>query len=1241
MTKTGGQGARRTGLPAAQGAAPAPRTGVPIPRTGPVTAAKRVPAGGGRKARALSLPWVGPLMLLAKVAGIVVFAGALVAGLLYVRLLHGPVSVAFLTGPIQRAIAEEISGFRVAIEGVALRLGEGGQIEFELKNVRITDADNVPLAIAPSASVSLSRRALLSGRIAPESVDLISPRLSLFYSEDGRLALKFASPVEPAESERAKAPGMAGEADGALGRIDLVKALSEASGRARRREHASAYLREIGLKSATVIIDNGGRRSIWRVPELGVDLDHRRSRSQIAGRATIDSLAGPFTLNFRTYEHEATKTLQLALSVQGLVPRGLARTLPHLAGLESLDVPVWGDARLDLSTTGEILSGTIGIDAAPGQVLLPWLTATPMRIDGGHLALSYSRAARRFEVAPSVLVWGDSRMQFTGSIAHTLQGPDGPGWAFELKSAGGWIGAEPPFLQRLAIDDWSARGFASPERGRIVLSQFQLRAGGAEVSAEGDVTDMAGAMKARLDGKIGPMPVSIFKTLWPAPLAPRARDWVVRRLVRGWLQGGSFRLASDATAGGSGWAATTAPEHGSLTLEGSNLALNIVDSWPVLEVPRALVRLDPQAFEMRVPDATFTVADGRRLGLKGTFSVDMTEPYPRTGRVAFRGQGPLSVALEMLDGEPFRLLQRGGLSPAGMEGKVDAQLTVAMPLGQALEPRDVKVEGKTRVTEARLGQALGPYEVHGANFTIDMTPTAAESRGEILINGVVAKTSWQHVFAAPADKQPPLKIAATLDNSYRNQLGLDINDLVQGDVGVEVTIARDGRGERRVHLRADLLNAEVLLDSVAWRKPKGKPSIFEFDLVRGGATYPTELLNVKLVGDDVAIEGWMGIGADNRVREFRFPNFSLNVVTSLEAHGKMRPDGIWDVTAKGPTYDGRDLFRSFFDVGHLEQSAKVRPGLDLRTEVETVVGFSDTTLRNVRMTLQRRANKLTQLDVRGVLEGGKPFAAVLRPEPGQPRRLRAESLDAGQLFKLVGFYPNAVGGLMTLDVNLDGQGPVERQGTLWARDFLILGDPVISEVLQNADSTQPGGGRRSVVREQLEFEIMRVPFSVGHGQFVMHDAAIRGLLVSAHIRGKVDFRRQTLNVGGTYVPMSGLMRVPAEIPLLGQLLTGPRGEGLFGITFAIQGSMARPDVVVNPLSLITPGIFREIFQMVPEDPRVIARERPAPPRKDGARASSAPAASPQGGPMAAPGVAPEVGGSWSAEPGQPPAPRKR
>jgi hypothetical protein len=45
---------------------------------------------------------------------------------------------------------------------------------------------------------------------------------------------------------------------------------------------------------------------------------------------------------------------------------------------------------------------------------------------------------------------------------------------------------------------------------------------------------------------------------------------------------------------------------------------------------------------------------------------------------------------------------------------------------------------------------------------------------------------------------------------------------------------------------------------------------------------------------------------------------------------------------------------------------------------------------------------------------------------------------------------------------------------------------------------------------------------------------------------------------------------------------------------------------VNPLSLMTPGIFREIWQMTPEDPAVLPRERPRP-KALGPRSSSAPA----------------------------------
>ncbi|MEI9902008.1 MAG: AsmA-like C-terminal domain-containing protein, partial [Hyphomicrobium sp.] len=92
----------------------------------------------------------------------------------------------------------------------------------------------------------------------------------------------------------------------------------------------------------------------------------------------------------------------------------------------------------------------------------------------------------------------------------------------------------------------------------------------------------------------------------------------------------------------------------------------------------------------------------------------------------------------------------------------------------------------------------------------------------------------------------------------------------------------------------------------------------------------------------------------------------------------------------------------------------------------------------------------------------------------------------------------------------------------------------------------------------FDFTLMRVPFSVGYGQFVMSDSQLRGPMLGASIRGKVDFKMRRVNLGGTYVPLQGLNSALCEIPLFGQIITGPKCEGISGMTFAIQGSLDRP-----------------------------------------------------------------------------------
>ncbi|MEQ1653209.1 MAG: AsmA-like C-terminal region-containing protein, partial [Hyphomicrobium sp.] len=272
---------------------------------------------------------------------------------------------------------------------------------------------------------------------------------------------------------------------------------------------------------------------------------------------------------------------------------------------------------------------------------------------------------------------------------------------------------------------------------------------------------------------------------------------------------------------------------------------------------------------------------------------------------------------------------------------------------------------------------------------------------------------------------------------------------------------------------------------------------------------------------------------------------------------------------------------------------------------------------------------------KGTLDGGAPFAAVLEQSTGI-RRMLVESTDAGQVMKLMDFYPNLQNGRLQLEVNLDGKGPAEKTGVLWVERFRVLGDPIVSEVVGSADDGRPAiGGKGKVTREVFEFDRMRAPFSVGYGQFVLEESYLKGPLVGANLRGKVDFKTRRINIGGTYIPLQGLNGALGGIPLLGQLISGAHGEGIFGITFAVQGPMSEPQVLVNPLSLVAPGIFREMFQMTGQNPSVQVREDrvPAKPVQERVRASSTPAGASAGAPkrIAKPSVSPNaVVDGWSS-----------
>jgi hypothetical protein len=70
--------------------------------------------------------------------------------------------------------------------------------------------------------------------------------------------------------------------------------------------------------------------------------------------------------------------------------------------------------------------------------------------------------------------------------------------------------------------------------------------------------------------------------------------------------------------------------------------------------------------------------------------------------------------------------------------------------------------------------------------------------------------------------------------------------------------------------------------------------------------------------------------------------------------------------------------------------------------------------------------------------------------------------------------------------------------------------------------------------------------------------------------------------------------------VLGDLLLGGQGQGLFAANFRVAGSLDDPKISVNPLSTLAPGFLRKLFLFEPGNPAPDQTPAPAP-ESDAAR----------------------------------------
>ncbi|MGI9425632.1 MAG: DUF3971 domain-containing protein, partial [Hyphomicrobiaceae bacterium] len=814
-------------------------------------------------------------------------------GIAYVRLLNGPVSLPFLSEPIARGINSELSDFKVSIGEAIVEL-RGNSFEFRLKDVRMDDLGGQAVAVAPLASVEVSRRAFFRGQISPSRIVLIEPQLRAFYNAESGLALSIDNKTgiarkdaeaRPGQSKAtvppARSPSSSANSPGA-GRIDLARTIALLAERARERSNTTSYLERVGVRNASLLINQGGARTVWQIPNAEFDLSRFSARSKLTGRVTIASARGNWQVELRAEESRKSETVQLSTTIRDLAPETLAEVIPGLSSLTSLKFPVSGKADLVLSPKGEVLSGDFEIGLGRGRIALPGLAEMSPGIDTGLVRLRFSRGQNSLQVLPSKLRWAGSRITVAGSLTPRPTNKDTWAWDFSLRSSDGRLstGRTGTFIK---LEEWLADGTVFPTEGIVNFDSVVAKAGDGEVALKGIV--YAGPSPGlSVSGRLGPMLSANFFGFWPTYIAPKARLWAKRNLRSGQVAGGTFAFklirADNATSSDD----PPRSEFGqSLKIDLSNVRFLVDEALPAVFAERATINLKDETLDVSVPEAAFVVGDDRSLNITDMRMVaaDIFDPAV-DGDTVFRVKGDISDGLEIAARLGVIDLAVATDLAKRANARLDGRFNLTVPIDRpdALPP--VTVAGQLRILDGAVPKIWRNFDVRGSKVVIDIDRNDFSAKGQLLLAGIPVALQWQGFVDAPQGRQPPVRLSATLDQADRKQLGLQVNHLVQGPMDVDVTLKVNGKSEQpeSAHVRIDLTKSDVSIESLAWRKPIGRRANVEFDVVSvpGGEA---RLDNIRVDGQNIAVRGEGSLGPDGQLQSFDLPEFSIDVVTRL------------------------------------------------------------------------------------------------------------------------------------------------------------------------------------------------------------------------------------------------------------------------------------------------------------------------------------------------------------------------
>ena len=677
------------------------------------------------------------------------------------------------------------------------------------------------------------------------------------------------------------------------------------------------------------------------------------------------------------------------------------------------------------------------------------------------------------------------------------------------------------------------------------------------------------AVKGRANGTL--IPEDIL-ALWPVKFAKGARDWIERAILKASLNNLTFDMVFDEEVIRTGIAKN----------EDVTLTFDIKDA------------------EVRyVPTMThYTNVDGRGL-LKGnrayfegiggnvgdlnisSVAVDIPRLLPKGVDFTIRtkGSGKASDMLSLIDQKPFEYATKFGVDPKAFGGNGMVDLKITRPLLVDFESHRLTYDVSGTFSDVSAPIELGSHKLKNGNITLTADSKGMTLKGPVDIGEWQTNLNWRKEF--DFGKSPILyEIEGRMDRETLDSFGVGFREYFDGDIDVKIDAEGNGLDLTSADITADLTDMDIHIGEY-WNKTKGTVGAFKGRLKRQfDGSIQFENMNIFAPGLDVS--GRVAFENNLKLVEMDLP--TTKILGFIDAGIQMKPDIQSEKLSVFVTGD-------FLDVSEIVSSAlsSGKGSIDvpvlLTANIKSLALNEAYVVNDANFLFSHNGLGPTNARLEAKTKDGPLKVQMRTGEAGQSRQIDVNIPNASQAAKAFLGLDNIDGGELQILAELPPAGKAGAlSGLAEIDEFKLLRAPVLAQMLSIGSLT---GVFDMLGGEGLRFNTFYVPFSLRDGELSIRNARVSGPALGMTGDGEIRFKDRLLDIDGTLVPAYTANSLLGDIPVIGDIFVGKKGEGIFALNYTVQGDFDEAQVAVNPLSALTPGFLRGIFKpkrdKLPED----------------------------------------------------------